>query len=125
MRDKYASSNTEYKVVGVMIIIKVVFVQVRNPNYEMVRQLRGNQPKKQYRYLLLRQEGKVSDYLNYYSEDKKFSIFRIKYINLNQLHDNYLKCFVLKHYKLNDFPFQFKSHMYILHEKYLTYLNQK
>ena len=49
---------------GVIVYHKSgVRTKFRNPNYEFVRQLRGNEPKKQYRYLVLRQQEKVMEYL--------------------------------------------------------------
>ena len=44
--------------------------KLRNYNYELVRKLRGNQPKLQFRYLMLHKEGKIKAYLEYYPEHK-------------------------------------------------------
>jgi hypothetical protein len=57
--DKYASMNTPYSVLGVMIHNKLTGerAKIRNPVYEQVRNLRGNQPKLQYQYLCLRRKG--------------------------------------------------------------------
>ena len=51
-----ASMNTRYDVVGVVLHNKVTGERskIRNPVYEQVRNLRGNQPKLQYQYLSLR-----------------------------------------------------------------------
>ena len=55
-----ASSNTPYDIVGVMIKNSLgERYKVRNPNYEHVRHLRGNQPKLQFHYLSLRKSGQV------------------------------------------------------------------
>ena len=49
----------------------------RNPIYEEVRHLRGNQPKLQYQYLTLRHSGKLPEYLKFYPESKaEFSVYR-------------------------------------------------
>ena len=115
LRNKYASGNTDYKYVGVMIYDKKngVRTKFRNPNYEIVRKLRGNQPKKQFRYLVLRQQGKVSEYLKFYSEDKKeFSQFREHiHVYTRQLHQNYIKCFILKENPLKNFPYQYRKYL--------------
>ena len=70
--DKYASLNTQYDIVG--FILKNYKTgarcKFRNPVYEEVRYLRGNQPKLLFQYLSLRQQGRVKNYLKYYSEHK-------------------------------------------------------
>ena len=59
--------NTSYHIQGVVIKTDDgARYKFRNPNYEHVRHLRGNQPKLQYQYLVLRQSGKVKEYLQYY-----------------------------------------------------------
>ena len=77
--EKYGSMNTDYSIVGVMLHNKAngERSKIRNPVYEQVRGLRGNQPKLQYQYLSLRKEGKVGEFLKFYPENKKeFSGFR-------------------------------------------------
>ena len=67
--------------------------RVCNPNYEAVRQLRGNHPKEQYRYLVLRQEGRVDEYLRFYPEDREsFEAFG-KQVSafIKQLHSSYIQ----------------------------------
>jgi len=129
LKDKYASGNTDYKTVGVMLyhLKSGVRSKFRNPNYEMVRKLKGNQPKKQYTYLLLRNQGKVSEYLKYYSEDKKiFSSFRDQIHGFtNQLQQNYLSCYVRKEKALKYFPHEYRGHMFTLHQDYLIHLRPK
>ena len=64
--------NTPYNIVGVMIYAPDgTRTKLRNPNYEDIRKLRGNQAKLQYQYLTLRQNGKMKDFLIYYPEYKK------------------------------------------------------
>ena len=126
LRATWACGNTDYKTVGIMLKNKTngERSKMRNPNYETVRQLRGNQPKLQYHYIALRQQGKVGEYLKYFGEAKKpFSEFR-EHIHTftNQLHQNYIDCYVKKKQALVDYPAQYKPHMYSLHEKYLKEL---
>ena len=126
LRETWASGNTDYKIVGIMLKNKTTGERskMRNPNYEQVRQLRGNQPKLQYHYIALRQQGKVGEYLKYFGEAKKpFSEFR-EHIHMftNQLHQNYIDCYVKKKQALVDYPSQYKTHMYSLHAKYLKEL---
>ena len=128
LQEKLLSGNTDYKDVGIMLYNSAgVRSKIRNPNYEYVRQLRGNQPKKQYRYLTLRNKGKVMDYLKYYPEDKTdFDLFRkqIHYFT-NTLYVNYIKCYIKKLAPLKEFPFQYRHHMFQLHQDYINELRVK
>ena len=98
--------------------------KIRNPNYENVRQLRGNQPKLQYRYLMLRSNQKVTEYLKYYPEHSKlFSKYRTMIHNFTkQLHDNYISCYVKKQSPLNTYSSEYRTNMFKLHEKYINEL---
>lgn len=126
LKTSYASENVPYNVMGVILKNKFTLERskFRNPVYEYVRHLRGNQPKLMYQYLCLRQQGKVRDYLNFYPENKKpFSFFRD---NLHRftltLFQNYLSCYVHKNMPLKDFSDQYRTHMYHLHQMYINQL---
>lgn len=127
--EKYASPNTPYNIMGV--IIKNTQTQertkIRNPIYEEVRHLRGNQPKLQYQYLSLRHEGKVSEFLKYYPEMKDtLSSFRDQvHLFTNTLHKNYLSCYVHKEKPLREYSEQYRTHMFKLHEIYLNSLREQ
>jgi hypothetical protein len=127
--DKYGSMNTSYDVVGVMIknIETGERTKIRNPVYEQVRNLRGNQPKLQYQYLSLRKEGKVKDFLKYYPENKKeFSNFRDQvHLFTNTLFTNYVSCYIKKERPLLDFSQQYRTHMYNIHQIYMNELREK
>jgi len=101
---------------------KLVRTKIRNPNYEYVRELRGNQPKLPYRYLMLRQEHKVSEYLKYYPEHKDlFKQYREKVHDFtHKLYKQYVSCFVYKQKKLGLYSQQYRTHMYKLHGLFIT-----
>lgn len=126
LEDKYASRNTEYNVMGV--VVKNVETnercKFRNPVYEDVRHLRGNQPKLQYQYLTLRKSGKISEYLKFYPECKKeFSKFRDQlHVFTNTLYNNYVSCYIKKEKPLGEYSGQFKTHMFNIHKLYLDTL---
>lgn len=125
--DKYArSGTTDYKIVGVVFKnAQHVRMKVRNPQYEAVRQLRGNQCKDQYNYLALRKDGNIALYLKHYPEDKKrFSVYRtLVHKATKDLYNMYQKCYIFKESELKTFPSEFKTHMYKLHhELYLMKL---
>jgi hypothetical protein len=126
---KFASKNTDYTIMGIIVrnVETGEFTKFRNPNYEEVRQLRGNQAKLQYQYLLLRQAGKVNEYLKFYPDAKhEFSLFRDQiHTFTNNLHTNYVSCFVKKEQKLEYYSDRYKNHMYLLHKRYIDDLIPK
>ena len=127
--EKYASMNTPYNIVGFVLHNRVTGerTKIRNPVYEQVRNLRGNQPKLQYQYLCLRKEGKVSDFLKFYPENKKcLSEFRDQiHLFTNTLFDNYKSCYIRKEKPLKEFSEQYRTHMFHIHQIYLNDLREK
>ena len=127
--EKYGSMNTSYDIMGVVIHNKLTGerAKIRNPVYEQVRALRGNQPKLQFQYLSLRNEGKVKDFLKFYPENKKeFSTFRDQvHLFTDTLYTNYRSCYVKKEKSLKEFSHQYRTHMYNLHQKYMTELREQ
>ena len=121
--DKYASVNTSYDVVGFILKNSKTGerCKFRNPVYEEVRYLRGNQPKLLFQYLSLRQQGRLKNYLKYYSEHRfEFSQMRQRVHNFTEaLHNNYLRYYVYKEMSLNECPYQYRSHIGVLHKQYL------
>jgi hypothetical protein len=124
--EKFASKNTPYNVMGIVVKNKETGerTKFRNPVYEEVRHLRGNQPKLQYQYLCLRHSGKLPEFLKYYPETKEeMSKFRDQvHMYTDNLHKNYISCYVKKEKPLKDFPDQYKTHMFKLHEHFITNL---
>jgi len=127
--EKYGSMNTSYDIVGVVIHNKITGerTKIRNPVYEQVRNLRGNQPKLQYQYLSLRKEGKVKDFLKFYPENKhKFSTFRDQvHLFTNTLYSNYVSCYIKKQKPLIEFSEQYRTHMFNIHQIYMNELREK
>jgi hypothetical protein len=127
--EKFASPNTPYNIMGIVIKNSITNerTKIRNPIYEEVRHLKGNQTKLQYQYLHLRKEGKLPEYLKYYPETKKdFSECRDKvHMFTNTLHQNYLACYVRKEKPLIEFGSQFRTHMFNLHQQFINDLRPK
>ena len=125
----YASINTPYECLGVMMRDPLTGerAKIRNPVYERVRRLRGNQPKLMYHYLCLRKQGEVGEFLNYFPEHKSaFASYR------NQMHaftqnifQYYIQCYMKKANPLSEFPPQYRPHMFNLHRTYLDVLKEK
>jgi hypothetical protein len=127
--ETYASMNSNYDIQGVVIynVDNYVRTKIRNPVYEQVKQLRGNQPKLQYQYLCLRSKGEVCNFLKFYPENKKkFSTFRDQvHLFTNTLFQNYISCFIKKEKPLLEFPDQYRNHMFKIHEMYRNELKEK
>lgn len=123
----YGSNNANTNICGIVIRNKNGDrTKINNPNYEYIKNIRGNHSKLQYQYLYLRNIGKVKEYLHYFPEHReKFNIYR-KHLHdfTDTLHINYITCFVNKHQKLENYPYQFKPHMYELHQKYMILKNE-
>lgn len=120
----FTDKTIPYQVMGCVIRNTMTNerTKIRNPNYEYVRQLRGNQPKLQYRYYELMQEGKIQTFLDYYPEYKSdfFSFEREMKHFINTLFDQYKQCYIRKEKRLQEFPTQYKKHMFNIHDKYKT-----
>ena len=126
--DKFASRNTPYDVMGIIVKNNQTGerTKFRNPIYEEVRHLRGNQPKLQYQYLCLRHTGKIQQFLKYYPETKKeMSKFRDQVHTFTEnLHKNYIDCYVKKIQPLIYYSLQYRTHMFKLHEHFINNLRQ-
>lgn len=127
--DKFGSPNTPYNIMGVVIKNTETGerTKIRNPIYEEVKQLRGNQPKLQYQYICLRQSGKLGDYLRFYPETKgEMSKYRDQiHMFTNTLYSNYISCYVKKEKPLKEFSDQYRTHMYTIHQHYINELRPK
>jgi hypothetical protein len=127
--ERFGSMNSPYDVVGVVLYNEKTGerTKIRNPVYEQVRNLRGNQPKLQYQYLCLRKEGRVKDFLKFYPENKKeFSTFRDQvHLFTDTLYANYVSCYIKKEKPLIQFSEQYRTHMYNIHQHYMNELREK
>jgi hypothetical protein len=124
---QYASMNSSYAVLGVIIYDTKTGerCKFRNPVYEEIKILKGNQPKLQYQYLCLRKEGKVGDFLKYFPENKdNFSFYRdVLHLFTNTLFTNYIACYIKKEKPLLEYPEQYRTHMFTLHQIYIKSIN--
>ena len=126
--DVFGSMNTNSNIMGAIIYnINGSRTKVRNPNYEYIKHLRGNNTKLQYQYLSLRKLGQVKDYLKFFPDDKKsFLVFKTQVHNFtDNLYKNYIKCYIKKEKPLTEFPYQFRNHMFNLHQHYLLIKAEK
>lgn len=128
VQSKFASMSSSYDIVGAIIKNKEGHrTKIRNPVYEKVKHLRGNNPKLQFQYFALRKTGKVREFLKYYPEYKKeFTKFRDDiHAYTEALHMYYMACYVRKEKPLIQFPKEYRGNMFKLHEQYVENLREK
>lgn len=122
-RDLYQYSNTvRYDIMGIVIKDRNGNrAKFRNPVYEYVRKLRGNQPKLQYQYLVLRHTGKVKEFLRYYPEYRPyFTRYReLVHLYTSNLYKYYVECFIRHERPMLEFPYEYRNHMIGLHKLYI------
>jgi len=126
LKEKYASINTPYSKMGFVVYNKrsLVRSKMKNPNYEKVNKLQSHDFKNEYLYLHLKKEGKVGEYLKYYSEQKeKFWLFK-KYLHLftENLFRLYISCFIKKNKELSNIQHFLQGHLKHLQNIYTTQL---
>ena len=98
--------------------------KVRNPQYNMVKELRGNNTRIDYQYFVLRSQHKVNDFLVYFPEYRhQFTEFKKKlYTFTNQLYTNYVNCYIYKENSIEYFNTLYKNHMRYIHKIYIRQL---
>lgn len=128
MIDQFSSVITPYYIQGVVFrhLVTGEHCKMRNPNFERVHRLRGNQPKSQFQYLTLRKEGRVSEFLSFYPDfAQDFTTYRDQVHEFtSKLHSNYCECYIKHSVPLSGFPKQFRVHMFNLSVLYKTVLKQ-
>ena len=129
LQEIYTSLNAPYDFPGLVCreISTGARFKYRNPNYERIKNLHGSEPKLQFQYLSLRQQGKVKEYLQLHPEHRDaFQKFKDQlHAYTNQLFANYIGCYVRKERPFTEYPAEFKTHMFRLHEQYLKELREK
>lgn len=101
--------------------------RMRNPNYLYLRSLRGSESTVLDRFLRLRSESKVTEYLKHYSEDRQ--IFWDYEQNLRKLtqevYDAYCAVHKSHEKKLQDLPWCLRPCVFKLHAHYLEQLRPR
>lgn len=88
--------------------------------FEKVRKLRGNQPKLEFHYFDLRKQNKITEFLYYFPEYKeKFNIYQSKLHTFTEsLYKNYVSCYIKKENPLKEYPKEYRTHMFNIHQIY-------
>ena len=131
--DQFCSEKTNCLIQGLVIHVsidggvEIKRYKVRNPNYEKVKKLKGNNPRLQFHYLQLRKEKKVKQYINFYGNEKEFEKYKNQmHSTTKELYNNYVNCYIKKQKPLMEYSEQFRTHMFHLHhEIYLKQLKEK
>lgn len=114
--------NVEFPYVGINIMCKKTGnrLRYRDPRFQYIRNLRGNQPKLEYHYMDLRKLNKITEFLSYYPEYHNcFQEYQSKVQSFTrELYQNYVSCYIQKMCPLKDFPKQFRTHMFNIHNIY-------
>lgn len=133
--------NTTYSTMGFVIYNSVTGerCKIRNPYYEHIHNIHGRQSKLFYKYLIARQLNTVKQFIKSNSNlsldsdvvndgevvniKNMIELFKTKihsFTNILLIH--YIDCFINKSKSLSEYPPQYKSHMYELHNLYLREL---
>ena len=97
---------------------------IRNPQYDYVRDLRGNQPKLEFKYLQLEKQKRVLEYLSFFPEHtREFHEFsNKKTVFTSYLYEYYVNCFIHKMKPLASYSFQYRKHMKHIHQYFMDHL---
>ncbi len=96
--------------------------KIRNPNYEYVKNIRGNDVKLQYTYLRLIKEDNLDTYLKYYPEHNViFENYKKDYLEyITNLYKYYVDLFITKKIKYANINTEYKKNLYVIHSIYLN-----
>ena len=128
---EYVSPSVSFNVKGVIEIGhgNRPNVKYRNPNYDKVQQIKGNQSKLQYHYLELctspQASTKIGEFVRYFPEYKPAFIEYSRSIKklINRIYGTYLDCYINRKFHLKDADERYKTLVYVLHaEVYLAKL---
>ena len=101
--------------------------RLRNGSYGILRALRGNESDSKLRFLRLRREGTLSQYLKHYSEDSEL-FWKYETALRGQTraaYDAYTEVHKAHALKLGDIPTPHRTVVYLLHSRYLETLKPR
>jgi hypothetical protein len=98
--------------------------RMRNPNYLYLRSLRGSESTTVERFLRLRSESKVTEYLKHYSEDRQtfWDLEQRLRQKTNEVFQAYCSVHKSHEKKLEDLEWAVKPCVFKLHSHYLEHL---
>ena len=119
-----STSKRELKGVVIKNVLSGDHTVIENPHYVYLRELRGNQPKLEYRYLQLRQENRIQEFLRHFPEHKASfdTFYSIVEEFSNELYNCYVSLNIEKCIQPDDVPFEMTFHINNIHCLYLKIL---
>ncbi len=98
--------------------------RMRNPNYLYLRSLRGSEATPMDRFLRLRSESKVTEYLKHYYEDRQifWDLEQSLRAKTKEVFDGYCSVHKSHDKKLEDLPWSVRPCVFKLHAHYLEHL---
>lgn len=98
--------------------------RMRNPNYLYLRSLRGSEATEVDRFLRLRAESKVSEYLKHYGEDRQtfWDLEQSLRAKTKEVFESYCAVHKAHEKKLEDLPWSIRPCVFKLHAHYLEHL---
>ncbi len=119
---EFASPYTDYSIMGINLFNTKTGERskLRNPAYEELKKLRGNQAKIEYHYMTLRKLGKVDEFLDFFPEyQEDFNMYECKIINYqHELLDEFNKCYIKRKHPLGKVSLKYRNHMFALSQQY-------
>jgi hypothetical protein len=99
----------------------------RSNSYTMVRTLRGDMSRSDVRFLKLRATQLTDTYLYYYPEDKAdlWAMEQTVRSLTSRLYTLYVACHIRHDVSFSELPAHWKTHVYALHNHYLTVLKSQ
>ena len=101
--------------------------RIRNPAYQMVRSMRGNQARADVRFAQLRQQRMIDTYLFYYPEEtEQFKKYEGTVgLIIQNIYEAYVAVHIRHEKKLGDIDSMYRPHVYSLHTHYLGELKPR
>lgn len=95
--------------------------RLRNPLYVAVRNLRGAEANHTARFLRLRAEGKIKEYVGYYREESAamWALEQRLRQRTSGIYEAYSRLHKAKSATMRDLPLPYRTHVYAIHGKYM------
>ena len=96
--------------------------RLRNPLYVAVRNLRGSEANQTARFLRLRAEGKMKEYVGYYREESAvmWALEQRLRERTSGVYEAYSRLHKAKSATMRDLPLPYRTHVYALHGQYMA-----
>ncbi|MAE83963.1 MAG: hypothetical protein CMB80_14575 [Flammeovirgaceae bacterium] len=114
-------SHQDSRTQGIIMKYDKYRAKLRNKEYTMLKNLKGNTPSLVELYLRLRQERKVKPFLKHFREyRKKFNEFRDDIHQITfRVYNWYVNVYINKYSESSEIPYEFKPVCYQLHKMYI------